>query len=126
MYEAEHYIRVAVMDYIPTTLYLPPGNNTFWPPIDNAIRAAAFRGVQVELLISQWPHSKKEAIAYMLSLLQINSALPKPIRNIHQQQGSISIVRLCISISFRKFFLISEILPCSGQPRTEKIAFCTS
>ena len=71
------------------TLFM--GTNHFWPPIDDAIRAAAFRGVHVELLISQWQHSPKEATQYMLSLLQINSALPKGKDG---QKGSISIVSL--------------------------------
>jgi phospholipase D3/4 len=84
MNEAKQRIRIAVMDYMPTTLFMPGGNNTFWPAIDVAIRASAFRGVHVQMLISIWSHSKREAIPYLRSLLQINEALVK--------RGSISIV----------------------------------
>jgi hypothetical protein len=42
---AERFVRVAVMDYFPATIY--GGNRTrFWPLIDNAIR----RGKQLHLL----------------------------------------------------------------------------
>ena len=83
MNKANQKIKIAVMDYLPITLFMKE-NNTFWPAIDDAIRTAAFRGVHVQMLISIWPHSKKEAIPYLRSLLQINEALPK--------RGSISIV----------------------------------
>ena len=96
MDEAEQFIRIAVMDYVPATLYMPAGNNTFWPPIDDAMRAAAFRGVQVELLVSQWPHSKREAVAYLRSLLQINSALPVTAEG---KRGGISIKFFRVPVS---------------------------
>jgi hypothetical protein len=47
---------ISVMDYLPVTLYQPPGMNYFWPFIDDAIRAAAFRGVHVRMLISNWTY----------------------------------------------------------------------
>uniref|UniRef100_A0A1I8BE94 PLD phosphodiesterase domain-containing protein n=1 Tax=Meloidogyne hapla TaxID=6305 RepID=A0A1I8BE94_MELHA len=77
MNKAKQKIKIAVMDYLPTTLFMPNGNNTFWPAIDDAIKTAAFRGVHVQMLISLWPHSKKESIPYLRSLLQINEALTK-------------------------------------------------
>lgn len=55
----------------------------FWPDIDNAIRAALFRGVSVQLMVSNWPHTKRQIIAYLKSLLELNSAV----------SGQISIVR---------------------------------
>ncbi|GMT08728.1 hypothetical protein PFISCL1PPCAC_25 [Pristionchus fissidentatus] len=67
-------VSVAVMDFLPMTLYMP--NNTFWPSLDVSLRDAAFRGVAVRLLVSQWEHSKKAAIPFLRSLEQINEGLP--------------------------------------------------
>ncbi|KAF8386699.1 hypothetical protein PRIPAC_75841 [Pristionchus pacificus] len=78
-------VSVAVMDYIPTTLYMH--ENSYWPVLDVALRDAAYRGVQVRLLVSQWDHSKKAAIPYLRSLLAINDALPEK----RDKRGSISI-----------------------------------
>jgi phospholipase D3/4 len=74
MANATRYVRIAVMDYMPTTLYMPHGENYYWPPLDDAIRSAAYRGVRVELLISHWNHSRPEMTTFLRSLLQLNSA----------------------------------------------------
>ena len=50
---------------------------SFWPKLDDAIRAAAYRGVKVEMLISSWRYSRREIVPYLKSLLQINDALPR-------------------------------------------------
>ncbi|KAH7730669.1 Protein F09G2.8 a [Aphelenchoides avenae] len=76
MGNASRYIRVAVMDYMPETLYMPNHTNRYWPAIDDAIRAAAYRGVRIELLISHWNHSRPEMPSYLKSLLQLNGAYP--------------------------------------------------
>lgn len=68
----------------------------FWPALDNAIRSAAYRGVQVDLLISQWPHSNRAIVPYLKSLLEINKALPKP-------GGKVNIVSLlCTRLECKK------------------------
>uniref|UniRef100_A0A915E246 PLD phosphodiesterase domain-containing protein n=1 Tax=Ditylenchus dipsaci TaxID=166011 RepID=A0A915E246_9BILA len=71
---AAKYIRISVMEYLPATFFMRR-NNRYWPNIDNALRAAAFRGVKVDLLVSKWKHTKKEMVPYLKSLLQINPAL---------------------------------------------------
>ena len=54
---AEEFIEIAVMDYIPATLYTHPMQ--FWPDIDDALRRAAInRGVRVRSLTSQWAHTR--------------------------------------------------------------------
>jgi hypothetical protein len=58
---------------------------SFWPKLDDVIRAAAYRGVKVEMLISSWRYSRREIVPYLKSLLQINDALPKA-------SGGISVV----------------------------------
>ncbi|CAD5226373.1 unnamed protein product [Bursaphelenchus okinawaensis] len=76
MERAEEHVNIAVMDYIPTTLYMGRGHDFYWPYLDNGIRAAAYRGVTVNLLISQWDHSRPEMLGFLRSLREINSVLP--------------------------------------------------
>uniref|UniRef100_A0A915DMM6 PLD phosphodiesterase domain-containing protein n=1 Tax=Ditylenchus dipsaci TaxID=166011 RepID=A0A915DMM6_9BILA len=74
--DAENYVRVSVMDYLPLATSIGgAGNSYYWPAIDNAIRAAAYRGVQVEMLISHWEHSPKEMIACLKSLLHFSQII---------------------------------------------------
>lgn len=75
MERADASICVAVMDFIPTTLYM--GRNRYWPALDDALRSAAFRGVSVRLLISQWSHSRSAELDYLRSLVAINPALKR-------------------------------------------------
>jgi len=64
---AKQVVRVAVMDYFPATIYT--SNTTFWPLIDDALRKAAVeRGVRVELLMSEWDHTRPAMIKYLASL----------------------------------------------------------
>lgn len=69
--DAEQFVHVSVMDYLPQSLYSKPAR--FWPPLDSALRAAACsRRVQVRLLVSCWPHSKAAMFVYLQSLLVLN------------------------------------------------------
>ncbi|KAK6036213.1 hypothetical protein COOONC_26282 [Cooperia oncophora] len=74
------------MDLIPQTLYMG-SNNSYWPDIDDALRSAAFRGVDVKLLVSQWSHSRPAELAFLRSLVAINDGLPKTLRG----KGSITV-----------------------------------
>lgn len=65
---AQQRLCVEVMDYVPASLYMPNGTNRYWPPIDDALRAAAFRGVQVRLLVANWTYSDPQQITYLRSL----------------------------------------------------------
>ncbi|CEF70425.1 Phospholipase D/Transphosphatidylase domain-containing protein [Strongyloides ratti] len=72
---AKSYVYIAVMDYIPATLYID--NNYYWPDIDDALRRAAFdRHVHVKLLMSKWAHTGKSLYNYLRSLADINGKLP--------------------------------------------------
>ncbi len=62
--EAKHSVRVQLLTYSPIS-----GQDRFWPVLDNALRAAAVRGVKVRLLVSDWvlggralPHLKALAL----------------------------------------------------------------
>lgn len=68
---ATKFLKFEVMDYTPTTMYFRP--NTYWGPIDDALRAAALRGVQVNLLFSIWNHTNPTELPYWRSLNAINN-----------------------------------------------------
>uniref|UniRef100_A0A1I8AVX3 PLD phosphodiesterase domain-containing protein n=1 Tax=Steinernema glaseri TaxID=37863 RepID=A0A1I8AVX3_9BILA len=71
--KARRFVKVAVMDYVPATLYLT--RNRYWPALDDALKAAAFRGVHVSLLVGNWTHSRRDEFAYLRSLLYFNKAM---------------------------------------------------
>lgn len=66
MASAQETISIEVMDYMPAVVYQSP--SFYWPYIDDAIRAAAYRGVQVSLLIGYWSHSDPAMMPYLDSL----------------------------------------------------------
>ena len=64
-------MRVAVMDYFPATIY--QRKTTFWPVIDDALRRAAIeRKVRVELLMSEWAHTRPSMVKYLKSLQDLD------------------------------------------------------
>ncbi|EFO28062.2 phospholipase D [Loa loa] len=71
---ARKFIHISVMDYFPATLYL--ANNRYWPVIDDALRKAAYNGIEVKLLISKWKTTRPTLFAFLKSLAVINSTLP--------------------------------------------------
>lgn len=67
---ANQFVYFSVMDYAPTSLFMKP--NFYWPPIDDAIRTAAFqRNITVKLLFSVWSQTKGTAYQWMRSLNDI-------------------------------------------------------
>uniref|UniRef100_A0A0N5CBK3 PLD phosphodiesterase domain-containing protein n=1 Tax=Strongyloides papillosus TaxID=174720 RepID=A0A0N5CBK3_STREA len=71
---AEKYAKIAVMDYLPTTLYMSDDKNFFWGDIDYKIRETIYRGIDVKILLSKWEHTRNETMSYMKSLLDMNNA----------------------------------------------------
>lgn len=59
-------VSIEVMDYFPFTLYT--SNNYYWGVIDDALRDANYRGVNVRLLIGKWAHTRSVAKYYLRSL----------------------------------------------------------
>ena len=73
---AEKFVEIAVMDYIPATLYTHPME--FWPDIDDALRRAAInRGVRVRLLTSHWAHTRPAIARFLRSLADLSGSNPK-------------------------------------------------
>ena len=63
---AKTEVRVQLLDYAPVS-YGPNGTRPYYAVIDNAVRAAANRGVKVKLLVSNW-NLEQPAQAYLKSL----------------------------------------------------------
>ncbi|XP_072346425.1 5'-3' exonuclease PLD3 isoform X2 [Scyliorhinus torazame] len=70
---ADQFVYVAVMNYIPVTVFSHP--QRYWPEIDRHLRKVAFeKRVKVNLLISCWPHSNPSMFPFLRSL----AALSRP------------------------------------------------
>lgn len=63
---AKEEVRVQLLDYAPLS-YGPNGTRPYYAVIDNAVRAAANRGVKVKLMVSNW-NLEKPALPYLKSL----------------------------------------------------------
>jgi phosphatidylserine/phosphatidylglycerophosphate/cardiolipin synthase-like enzyme len=62
-------VRVQLLDYAPLS-YGAGGSRPYYAVIDNAIRAAAARGVRIKLMVSNW-NTEQPAIAYLKSLAMV-------------------------------------------------------
>jgi phosphatidylserine/phosphatidylglycerophosphate/cardiolipin synthase-like enzyme len=67
--QAKSEVRVQLLDYAPLS-YGPDRTRPYYAVIDNAVRAAAARGVTVKLMVSNW-NTEKPAIAYLKSLAMV-------------------------------------------------------
>ncbi|XP_027855300.1 phospholipase D3 isoform X1 [Xiphophorus couchianus] len=69
--DAEEFIYIAVMNYLPTTEYTHP--KRYWADIDTQLRRSAYeRKVKVRLLISCWPHSPPVMLPFLKSLASVH------------------------------------------------------
>ena len=66
---AKSEVRVQLLDYAPLS-YGPNRSRPYYAVIDNAIRAAAARGVKIKLMVSNW-NTEQPAIRYLQSLALI-------------------------------------------------------
>ncbi|MDN2699089.1 phospholipase D-like domain-containing protein [Janthinobacterium sp. SUN073] len=64
--EAKSEVRIQLLDYAPLS-YGPNRTRPYYAVIDNAVRAAAQRGVKIKLMVSAW-NTEAPAIAYLKSL----------------------------------------------------------
>lgn len=64
--EAQSEVRIQLLDYAPLS-YGPKGTRPYYPVVDNAVRAAAQRGVKIKLMVSAW-NTESPALPYLKSL----------------------------------------------------------
>lgn len=66
---SKSFLKFAVMDYIPTSMYVSPA--FYWPNIDDALRSAALSGVKISLMFSIWNSTNPKELPYWRSLASI-------------------------------------------------------
>ncbi len=64
--DAKSEVRIQLLDYVPLS-YGPEHTRPYYAVIDNALRAAAGRGVKIKLMVSNW-NTEAPALAYLKSL----------------------------------------------------------
>ncbi|SEN59013.1 Phosphatidylserine/phosphatidylglycerophosphate/cardiolipin synthase [Duganella sp. CF517] len=67
--DAKSEVRIQLLEYAPLS-YGPKGTRPYYAVIDNAVRAAANRGVKIKLMVSNW-NLEQPAQAYLKSLAML-------------------------------------------------------
>lgn len=88
--EARTEVAVQLLDYKPVAFGKPA---RFYPPIDNALRDAALRGVKVKLLVSHW-NTDADAVVHLKSLAQLPGVEVKIVTIPQAKQGFIPFARV--------------------------------
>ena len=90
--EAKKEVRVQLLDYAPLS-YGPDKTRPYYAVIDNAVRAAAARGVSVKLMVSNWNTDKLE-LPYLKSLAVLPNVEVKIVTLPEAKQGFIPYARV--------------------------------
>ena len=90
--EAQHEVRVQLLDYAPLS-YGPDKTRPYYAVIDNAVRAAAARGVSIKLMVSNWNTDALE-LPYLKSLAVLPNVQIKIITLPEAKQGFIPYARV--------------------------------
>lgn len=114
--QAKQSVRVQLLTYSPIS-----GQDRYWPALDNALRAAAVRGVKVRLLVSDWvlggralPHLK--ALALIPNLEVKVASIPEA------KEGHIPFARVIHS----KYLVADEVHLALGTSNWEESYFTES
>ncbi len=87
--ETKTDLAIQLLDYNPTTYARP---KHFYPPIDNALRDAAVRGVKIKLLVSHW-NTDAQSVVHLKSLSLIPGIEVRIITVPEAKQGPIPFSR---------------------------------
>jgi phosphatidylserine/phosphatidylglycerophosphate/cardiolipin synthase-like enzyme len=90
--EAKKEVRVQLLDYAPLS-YGPDRTRPYYAMIDNAVRAAAARGVSIKLMVSNWNTEALE-LPYLKSLAVLPNVEVKIVTLPEAKQGSIPYARV--------------------------------
>lgn len=90
--QAKSEVRVQLLDYAPLS-YGPNHTRPYYAVIDNAVRAAAQRGVKVKLMVSNW-NLEKPAQAYLKSLAVLPNVEVRIVTVPAMPQGCIPFARV--------------------------------
>ena len=90
--EAKKEVRVQLLDYAPLS-YGPDRTRPYYAVIDNAVRAAAARGVSIKLMVSNWNTDPLE-LPYLKSLAVLPNVEIKIVTLPEAKQGFIPYARV--------------------------------
>ncbi|MCX4066713.1 phospholipase D-like domain-containing protein [Pseudomonas sp. S1Bt30] len=90
--EAKKEIRVQLLDYAPLS-YGPDNTRPYYAVIDNALRAAAARGVAIKLMVSDWNTDALE-LPYLKSLAVLPNVKVKIVTLPQAKEGFIPYARV--------------------------------
>jgi phosphatidylserine/phosphatidylglycerophosphate/cardiolipin synthase-like enzyme len=90
--EAKKEVRVQLLDYAPLS-YGPDKTRPYYAVIDNAVRAAAARGVSIKLMVSNWNTEALE-MPYLKSLAVLPNVQVKIVTLPEAKQGFIPYARV--------------------------------
>ncbi len=114
--QARQSIRVQLLTYSPIA-----GQDQFWPVRDNALRAAAVRGVKVRLLVSDWTLSGR-ALPHLKALTLIPNLEVKVVAIPEAKEGHIPYARTVHS----KYLVVDETHLALGTSNWEESYFSSS
>ena len=107
--------------YIQLLTYNPAEHREYYPALDNALRSAALRGVQVKLLVSDW-NKREPGIDYLKSL-QVLQNIDVKLSTIPQySEGFIPFAR----VEHCKYMLVDDSLTWIGTANWAKNYFYAS
>jgi phosphatidylserine/phosphatidylglycerophosphate/cardiolipin synthase-like enzyme len=114
--QAKQRIRVQLLTYSPVA-----GQDRFWPVLDNALRAAAVRGVKVQLLVSDWALGGR-ALPHLKSLVLIPNLEVRIASIPEASEGHIPFARTCHS----KYLVVDDAVLWVGTSNWEEGYFLDS
>jgi len=114
--QANLTVRVQLLTYSPIM-----GQDRFWPVLDNALRAAAVRGVKVRLLVSDWVLGSR-ALPHLKALALIPNLDVKVVSIPEAKEGHIPFARTVHS----KYLVVDEAHLALGTSNWEESYFTGS
>ncbi|GLH66890.1 phospholipase D-like domain-containing protein [Geothrix edaphica] len=114
--QAKESIRVQLLTYSPVA-----GQERYWPVLDNALRAAAVRGVKVRLLVSDWVLGGR-ALPHLKALTLIPNLEVKVVSIPEAKEGHIPYARTVHS----KYLVVDRMHLVLGTSNWEESYFADS
>jgi len=114
--QAKQTVRVQLLTYSPIS-----GQDHFWSVLDNALRAAAVRGVKVKLLVSDWVLGGR-ALPHLKALSLIPNLEVKVVTIPEAKEGHIPFSRTVHS----KYLVVDEVHLALGTSNWEESYFTDS
>ena len=114
--QAKESVRVQLLTYSPVA-----GQDRFWPVLDNALRAAAVRGVSVRLMVSDWVLGSR-ALPHLKALTLIPNLEVKVVSIPEAEEGHIPYARTIHS----KYLVVDGMHLVIGTSNWEESYFMDS